>query len=202
MESGRAGPRPCPPGGASLLARRGLRWRRAHHARHWLVGGGSGGSLLVGGGRGADDGTGRATDAGRARQLQPRHPADPLEQLLPLPRAGRDSSARPNSTSTPKEGAFLERRHHRPRQRRGERAVKRITNPDPKERMPPPDSGHALTDQQIALLRRWIDEGAKWDTHWAFTAPVRPDLPAVKHAGVAAQRRSIASSWRGSNARA
>ena len=35
--------------------------------------------------------------------------------------------------------------------------------------MPPPDSGHALTPAQIELLRRWIDEGAKWDTHWAFT---------------------------------
>jgi len=32
--------------------------------------------------------------------------------------------------------------------------------------MPPPDSGHALTDAQIGLLRRWIDEGATWDTHW------------------------------------
>src|SRR5262245_18922356 len=60
--------------------------------------------------------------------------------------------------------------------------VQRITNPDPAERMPPPESGHALTDRQIALLRRWIEEGAKWDTHWAYTAPKRPDLPAVADA--------------------
>ncbi|MGH8636694.1 MAG: DUF1553 domain-containing protein [Burkholderiales bacterium] len=55
--------------------------------------------------------------------------------------------------------------------------VRRITDPDPDERMPPPDSGHALTDTQIALLKRWIDEGAKWDTHWAYTAPERPTPP-------------------------
>ncbi|MGH9372253.1 MAG: DUF1553 domain-containing protein [Vicinamibacterales bacterium] len=55
--------------------------------------------------------------------------------------------------------------------------IKRITNPDPEERMPPPDSGHSLTETQIDLLRRWIDEGAKWDTHWAYTAPARPEPP-------------------------
>ncbi len=57
---------------------------------------------------------------------------------------------------------------------------KRITNPDPDEHMPPPDSGHALTDKQIGLLRQWIDQGAKWDTHWAYVAPSRPELPAVR----------------------
>jgi hypothetical protein len=57
--------------------------------------------------------------------------------------------------------------------------IQRVTNPDPQERMPPPESGHALTDSQIELLRRWIDEGAKWDTHWAYLSPKRPDPPAV-----------------------
>ncbi len=52
-----------------------------------------------------------------------------------------------------------------------------ITHPDPDERMPPADSGHSLTPAQIALLKRWIDEGAKWDTHWAYTAPARPEPP-------------------------
>jgi hypothetical protein len=61
------------------------------------------------------------------------------------------------------------------------RLIQRITNDDPDEHMPPPDSGHALTQRQIALLTRWIAEGAKWDLHWAYVAPTRPDLPAVKH---------------------
>ena len=39
--------------------------------------------------------------------------------------------------------------------------VEKITEPNPKDRMPPPDSGHVLTDRQIDLLKRWIDQGAK-----------------------------------------
>ena len=58
--------------------------------------------------------------------------------------------------------------------------IQRITNEDPDERMPPPESGHTLTEKQIGLLRRWIDEGATWDSHWAYVAPKRPDMPAVK----------------------
>src|SRR5690606_420495 len=47
----------------------------------------------------------------------------------------------------------------------------------------PADSGYALTAQQIQLLRRWIDEGAKWSTHWAYTPPERPEPPAVRRSG-------------------
>ncbi len=78
-----------------------------------------------------------------------------------------------------KEGAFAEDGIIVPGSAAGSMLVKRITNPDPKKRMPPPDSGHALTAKQIELLRRWIDEGAKWDTHWAYTPPVRPEPPSA-----------------------
>ena len=60
--------------------------------------------------------------------------------------------------------------------------IEKITEPNPKDRMPPPDSGHALTERQIDLLRRWIDQGAKWDAHWAYVPPKRPELPAVRNA--------------------
>ncbi len=53
-------------------------------------------------------------------------------------------------------------------------------------RMPPPYSGIVLTDQEIALLQRWIDEGAKWETHWSYTAPKRVEPPAARLAGWAA----------------
>ena len=79
-----------------------------------------------------------------------------------------------------KEGMFLEEGIIVPGNAARSVLVKKITEPDPKERMPPPDSGHALTEAQIALLKRWIDEGAKWDTHWAYTAPSRPEPPAVR----------------------
>jgi mono/diheme cytochrome c family protein len=59
--------------------------------------------------------------------------------------------------------------------------IQRVTAADPAVRMPPRDSGYTLTTAQIDLVRRWIDEGATWDSHWAFVPPVRPELPAVDH---------------------
>ena len=44
-----------------------------------------------------------------------------------------------------------------------------------------------LPPQQIALLRRWIKEGAKWEDHWAFVAPKPQPLPAVKRSDWARQ---------------
>ena len=58
--------------------------------------------------------------------------------------------------------------------------VKRITSMDDDQRMPPPDSDHQLTRAQIELLSRWITEGAPYQSHWAFTAPTRPVVPANK----------------------
>ena len=57
--------------------------------------------------------------------------------------------------------------------------VQHITSTDPEERMPPPDSGRSLTDKQIDLLKRWIDQGANWDTHWAYIPPKRAEPPAI-----------------------
>lgn len=56
------------------------------------------------------------------------------------------------------------------------RVVLRITHPD----LPMPPTGQRLSAEEIALIKRWIDEGAHYDTHWAFEAPVRPEPPAVK----------------------
>src|ERR1043166_971916 len=58
--------------------------------------------------------------------------------------------------------------------------IARITATDEDEKMPPPKSGKKLTPQQIDLLKRWIAEGATWQTHWAYDPPKRPALPAVK----------------------
>jgi hypothetical protein len=55
---------------------------------------------------------------------------------------------------------------------------RRITAADPDERMPPADSGKSLTKQQIETLRRWIEQGAKWQKHWAFIPPTQPIPPA------------------------
>ena len=54
---------------------------------------------------------------------------------------------------------------------------RRITSDDPEEQMPPPDSGKTLSAEQIRTLRRWIDEGAKYEDHWSFVSPTRPEVP-------------------------
>ena len=60
--------------------------------------------------------------------------------------------------------------------------IARVTNADPDEVMPPPKTGKKLTPHQVELLRTWVQQGAKWEGHWAFTAPVRPAVPSVKRA--------------------
>lgn len=57
----------------------------------------------------------------------------------------------------------------------------KISNPNEALRMPPPYSGRKLTPAQIETIKNWIDSGAKWETHWAFVPPKRPDIPAVKN---------------------
>lgn len=57
--------------------------------------------------------------------------------------------------------------------------IERIFSTDPDEVMPTPKSNRTLTDAQKQLLKQWIDEGAKWGTHWAFKRIERPKLPDV-----------------------
>lgn len=45
--------------------------------------------------------------------------------------------------------------------------------------MPPGDSGRSLTGEERDILTAWIEQGAQWQIHWAFIAPVRPALPDV-----------------------
>ena len=63
--------------------------------------------------------------------------------------------------------------------------IARVTSENPEARMP--YHGPPLPPQQIALLRRWIKEGAKWEDHWAFVPPKPQPLPAVKRLGWARQ---------------
>ena len=49
----------------------------------------------------------------------------------------------------------------------------RLVHDDPTERMPPEDSNRSLTQQEIDQIRLWIDQGAKWEKHWAFIPPQR-----------------------------
>ena len=55
--------------------------------------------------------------------------------------------------------------------------VKRITTTDEDDVMPPLKHGKPLSTNQIATLTQWIKEGAKWQQHWAFVPPARPEVP-------------------------
>jgi hypothetical protein len=59
--------------------------------------------------------------------------------------------------------------------------VKRIFTKDADDLMPPPDSHKKLTAAQKDLFKRWIAEGAEYQTHWAYVAPKRPAVPAGKN---------------------
>lgn len=54
---------------------------------------------------------------------------------------------------------------------------KRIVHEDPELRMP--QDGDPLTDTEIELIKRWIDEGAKWEEHWAYVTPKVPAIPSI-----------------------
>jgi hypothetical protein len=57
----------------------------------------------------------------------------------------------------------------------------RIFAEDGDERMPPKSAKKMLTAAEKTLLKRWIEEGAEYQRHWAFVVPKRPPLPAVKN---------------------
>ena len=54
---------------------------------------------------------------------------------------------------------------------------RRITSSDPEMKMPPHDSGKTLTARDIALLKKWIEQGAKYEGHWAFLPIKKPAVP-------------------------
>jgi hypothetical protein len=55
--------------------------------------------------------------------------------------------------------------------------LQRVLQADPARRMPPEYSHKSLTAAEKETLRRWIAQGAPWKEHWAWNAPVRPELP-------------------------
>jgi len=58
---------------------------------------------------------------------------------------------------------------------------KRITTNDEDDAMPPRKSGKKLTGREVALLRDWIQSGAKYTKHWSYEKPVRPQVPVVQN---------------------
>ncbi len=53
----------------------------------------------------------------------------------------------------------------------------RITSTDADELMPPAKAKKPLTPKEVALFKRWIEQGAKYEGHWAFISPKTPTPP-------------------------
>jgi Protein of unknown function (DUF1553)/Protein of unknown function (DUF1549)/Planctomycete cytochrome C len=59
---------------------------------------------------------------------------------------------------------------------------KRITSKDPHYQMPTPESHLGLlSETEIKIIERWIEQGAKYEKHWAFIKPEKAALPKVKN---------------------
>ncbi len=56
----------------------------------------------------------------------------------------------------------------------------RVHSTEDSERMPPASTKKSLTVTEKQLLKRWIEEGAEYQRHWAFVKPIRFSVPAVK----------------------
>lgn len=75
---------------------------------------------------------------------------------------------------------------------KGERAIvagdphnseifRRIISEDPEYMMPPPESNLSLTEREVALITKWIEQGAAWKKHWSFIPLEKQNMPKVKN---------------------
>ncbi len=97
-----------------------------------------------------------------------------------------------------REGAVAARGDHGPAIVPGDPGAselwRRIESHDPEEVMPPADSTKKpLSAEERAIVRRWIEEGAEYEPHWAFEAPIHmdagpPDLAVARLGDPLAQR--------------
>lgn len=56
----------------------------------------------------------------------------------------------------------------------------RITSNKKKEMMPPPESHKTLSPREIETLKKWIEQGAEYQEHWAYEPIKKADAPAGK----------------------
>ena len=63
--------------------------------------------------------------------------------------------------------------------------VELIHSDDPEVVMPPPESHHALTERDIALIEKWIEQGAEYQQHWSFIKPEKLPVPETSNKDLA-----------------
>ena len=55
----------------------------------------------------------------------------------------------------------------------------RIRSDDPDFMMPPPDSKLEMSEYEVSLVKKWIDQGAEWKPHWAFIPPRKSKISKI-----------------------
>ena len=83
-----------------------------------------------------------------------------------------------------REGAFADRGGYMviiPGDSAASRLYHRISHQQEAVRMPPPHAERKLTRDEIDLIRLWIEQGAPWETHWAYRHPEGPEAPAIEN---------------------
>ena len=55
--------------------------------------------------------------------------------------------------------------------------IKRIESEELNFVMPPPESNLKLSENEKIILKKWIEQGAKWKPHWSYTKPKLYEIP-------------------------
>jgi len=119
---------------------------------------------------------------GKAQQLTYNKDIRPILSDKCFACHGADEEAREGKLrlDTP-EGAYGERKKGKaaivPGKIEESEVWSRITTADEEDVMPPEDSHKKLSAEEKAIIRQWIDEGAGYQKHWAFEAPVKSEVP-------------------------
>lgn len=85
----------------------------------------------------------------------------------------REAGLRLDEESAAKESALVEG------DAEASELIARIISDDPDTVMPPPSTGRAVTPAQVETLKRWIDQGAEYESHWSLQAPAKPTIPTI-----------------------
>ncbi len=60
-------------------------------------------------------------------------------------------------------------------------AYQRMTSDDLEMKMPPPEFNLSISEYEIAMIAKWIDQGAEYKPHWSYATLKTPPLPKVKN---------------------
>jgi len=55
--------------------------------------------------------------------------------------------------------------------------IQRIESKDPDDVMPPPKQHKVISPEQVALLKTWIRQGARWGKHWSYEPVATVKVP-------------------------